>query len=478
MRIDKTIAKLARLARQSGKSFQRAEKVRGAAETLDSPRSSHLREVTSFGSNPGNLRMFTYVPKHLAQRAGLVVVLHGCTQSARSYDLGTGWSTLADRYGFAVLLPEQRQSNNGMRCFNWFKAEHFTRESGEPLSMRQMIEWMIANYSIDRDRVYVNGLSAGGAMTSVMLATYPELFAGGAIIAGMPYRCADGLQEALACMSQGCSRPAPELGTLVKTASSHRGPWPKISVWHGAVDNTVNPANAEEVIKQWTDVHGLTSPPSVEITSDDHLYRVWRGPNGDELVEAYTIAGMSHGVPINPQAKDGCGATAPFVLDMGISSTHHIARFWGLTEEKQPQVAPAPGREVRIDVEPGVVNSAANHPLSRTHRPEQETQDGGEPAPSYAGQKIPAQILNAEAGQSSHRSATQSIDVGNLFQTVDVQKILALSFEAAGLLKRPKEASSDPNCEEGQSTKGGSAGSIDIASILEKSFEAAGLLKR
>src|SRR5215470_13383145 len=155
----------------------------GRAET-DSTR---LREIVGFGSNPGNLRMFGYRPATLADNPALVVVLHGCTQTAAGYDLGAGWSTLADRYGFVLLLPEQQRSNNPHGCFNWFRPEHSRRNQGEPLSIRQMIEKCVVDFGIDRRRIFITGLSAGGAMTSVMLACYPEVFAGGAIVAGLPY---------------------------------------------------------------------------------------------------------------------------------------------------------------------------------------------------------------------------------------------------------------------------------------------------
>jgi poly(hydroxyalkanoate) depolymerase family esterase len=219
--------------------------------------STRLREIFGFGSNPGNLRMFAYRPPTLADNAALVVVLHGCTQTAAGYDLGAGWSTLADRYGFALLLPEQQRSNNPNGCFNWFQPAHSRRNYGEPLSIRQMIERSIVDWGIDRRRVFVTGLSAGGAMTSVMLACYPEVFAGGAIIAGLPYGAATNVQQAFETMFQSPSRSPGEWGDLVRKASSHRGPWPRVSVWHGNADKTVIPSNALEILKQWTEVHGL-----------------------------------------------------------------------------------------------------------------------------------------------------------------------------------------------------------------------------
>src|SRR5688500_5048007 len=121
-----------------------------------------LREVPDFGSNPGKLRMLTYVPPGLAPASPLVVVLHGCTQTAACYDHGAGWSTLADRYGFALVFPEQQQANNPRLCFNWFQPGDIARERGEASSIRQMVEHMTREHDSDRQRVFVNGLSAGG----------------------------------------------------------------------------------------------------------------------------------------------------------------------------------------------------------------------------------------------------------------------------------------------------------------------------
>jgi len=115
--------------------------------------SSLPREGVAFGSNPGKLRMFTYRPKVLAGRPALVVVLHGCTQNAAGYNEGAGWSTLADRYGFALLLPQQQRANNPNGCFNWFLPEHSRRDQGEALSIRQMIEKSVHNFGIDRHRI-------------------------------------------------------------------------------------------------------------------------------------------------------------------------------------------------------------------------------------------------------------------------------------------------------------------------------------
>jgi feruloyl esterase len=185
----------------------------------DRPSRTPLTRVTGFGSNPGNLGMLTYVPERLAPSPALVVVLHGCTQDPAGYNNGAGWSDLADRYGFVLLFPEQVKANNPKACFSWFVPEDTRRGSGEALSIRQMIERAVSDHGSDSRQVFITGLSAGGAMAAVMLATYPEVFAAGSIIAGLPYGAAANVQEALNAMFQGQSRPASEWGDLVRSAS-------------------------------------------------------------------------------------------------------------------------------------------------------------------------------------------------------------------------------------------------------------------
>jgi poly(hydroxyalkanoate) depolymerase family esterase len=294
---------------------------------------SPLVETTGFGTNPGALRMFSFVPANSAPAPALVVVLHGCGQTAAGYDLGAGWSTLAKRYGFALLMPEQRRSNNTNLCFNWFNPEDTARERGEVCSIRQMIARMVGDHGIDRRRIFVTGLSAGGAMTSAMLATYPEVFAGGAVIAGLPFGVATNVREAISGMFQSPARPANELGDLVRNASNYKGPWPKLSVWHGSADRTVNPANANEIIKQWLDVHGLPSTPMSEATVDGYPRQIWWNANGETIIESYTITDMAHGTPLGTADNDErYGAQGAFLIEAGISSSYHIANFFGLTE--------------------------------------------------------------------------------------------------------------------------------------------------
>ena len=292
-----------------------------------------LVDVQGFGSNPGGLRMFAYVPGGLPPGAPLVVALHGCTQTAAGYDAGAGWSRMAERHGFAVLLPEQVRGNNPNTCFNWFQPADTVRGGGEAESIRQGIAHMAAAHRLNPARVFITGLSAGGAMAAAMLATYPEVFAGGAIIAGLPYGAARTMPEAFEAMGGRRHHPARDWGDLVRQASPHRGPWPRIQIWQGDADSTVRPGNAAELVKQWTDVLGLPAAPSVVDRVDTAAHQAWRDASGQVALECFMVPGMGHGTPLHAAAADldqSLGVPAPYMLDAGISSTWHMARSWGL----------------------------------------------------------------------------------------------------------------------------------------------------
>ncbi|CDN49685.1 extracellular catalytic domain type 1 short-chain-length polyhydroxyalkanoate depolymerase [Neorhizobium galegae] len=298
-------------------------------EPTDAP--SHLEALEGFGSNPGALAAKVYVPSLLPKHPALVVVLHGCTQTASGYDHGTGWSKLAERHGFVVLLPEQVRANNGNLCFNWFVPGDTRRGQGEAHSIRQMIDAVVSRHGIDTSRIYVSGLSAGGGMANAMLAAYPEVFAGGAIIAGLPYGVAATVPEAFDRM-RGHGLPAPSaLQSRLKAASTHQGPWPIISVWQGTQDNTVAAANAQAIIDQWRGVHEVGSRPDLEEKVDGQSKTVWKDARGKQVIEYNSIAGMGHGTPIDTALGDE--NVAPYLLDVGISSTLHSAKSWGLLRQ-------------------------------------------------------------------------------------------------------------------------------------------------
>lgn len=231
----------------------------------------------------------------------------------------------------ALLFPGQKRANNAVGSFNWFRPGDSRRGGGEPLSIRQMIGQVIDDHAIDPKRVFITGLSSGGAMTSVMLATYPEVFAGGAIIAGLPYRSARTLMQALFRM-KGYGGPSNRrLDSLVRSASRTPGRWPTISVWHGDRDRTVHSSNAGSIVRQWQKIHKAEGPPTRVENVDGFPRRVWCNAGGRAVIEEYIIGKMGHGTPISAEGDKGLGKEGKYMLEVGISSTRHIARFWGLT---------------------------------------------------------------------------------------------------------------------------------------------------
>jgi poly(hydroxyalkanoate) depolymerase family esterase len=293
------------------------------AALLAAPAAQAATEVPSFGSNPGALKMFRYAPPGLAQGRPVVVALHGCTQDA-AYGDTSGWTELARRFGFTVVMAQQQQLNNYNRCFNWFQSTDTTRGRGEAESIAQMTRKALADAGTAK--AHVTGLSAGGGMTSVMLASYPELYSAGGIVAGIPHGCAVALYEAFSCMSPGKNLTPAQWGAKVRAASGHTGPWPRVSVWHGTTDTTVAPANMREIVEQWTDVHGIPATP----TGTDTVNGYPRARYGT-AVETYTITGMGHGQPVDPGTAAGqCGRAVAYVLDVNHCAAWHMATAWGL----------------------------------------------------------------------------------------------------------------------------------------------------
>lgn len=316
---------------------------RGARAFAPLPANDRLTALPPIAANPGRLGGRFYVPKGIDGPAPLVVVLHGCTQDAAVYDHGSGWSALADKHRFILLFPEQNAANNPLLCFNWFQREDNQRGLGEAASIAAMIAAVKAAHDIDGNRVFVTGLSAGGAMAAVMLATYPELFAAGAVIAGVAYGAASNVAEAFECMrGPGRSGGAGQAAKVCR-ASPHEGPWPRLQVWHGSADHTVAPGNGDAIVRQWAELHGLAAKPDREDRVAGYPRRIWLGADGAPAIEHYLITGMAHGIPLDPGTGEGeSGAAGAHMLDVGLSSTDRIAAFFGIAPEVAAKAAAKP----------------------------------------------------------------------------------------------------------------------------------------
>jgi poly(hydroxyalkanoate) depolymerase family esterase len=309
-----------------------------ADRTASAASSGGLTEVTSFGSNPGQLKMFEHVPANLPANAPLLVVLHGCTEHAADI-AQTGWNELADANGFAVVYPEQQSSNNGVLCFSWSagmgSVDDVTRGKGENESIRQMVDKAAADHHTDPKRVFAAGFSAGAAMAVVLAATWPDVFAGVASFAGIPYGCAQSLVDVSSCMNPGEDHTAADWGSRVHQAfQQYSGPWPRMAFWQGSSDGTVGPKNRTELLRQWTNIHGLPETATATDTVDGSSHGVWKDDSGAIVIETFEVPGMGHGVPVKP--SEGCGHTGQYAFDKGICGARRVAAFFGLAPATPP----------------------------------------------------------------------------------------------------------------------------------------------
>lgn len=282
------------------------------------PRSG-LMQVHAFGSNPGRLRMMEYAPPTRREPATLVVVLHGCLQTAKDYDRGSGWSRMARDKGFVLLYPEQTRANNHNLCFNWFRPSMVARDRGELMSIRQMIEHSVERHGIARGRIFIQGLSAGGAMANALMVTYPHLFAAGQVVGGLPFGAARDAMSALSVMKSGSRRSRQEWGELARAAAGEGNEdRPAVSIWQGRADRIVSPANAEALLTQWLDLHGLDEQAGKPEIRPEGPALVWRDADGKVLIEYRLLDALDHGLPVI--ARRAGAERQPYMLEGAIGA--------------------------------------------------------------------------------------------------------------------------------------------------------------
>jgi len=294
-----------------------------------------MQEVNSFGSNPGNLTMYQYIPEKGSQQSfSIIVALHGCTQTAEEYNQRSGWTDMGDISQSIIIFPEQRSANNPMMCFNWGgeygDQTNLIRGKGENQSIIQMIEKVKKSYPVDEDKIFIAGFSAGGALAANMLALYPDIFKGGAIMSGIPYRCATSLIESFTCMFQGRDLSAQQWGDLARKGFSYKGQYPKVSLWHGSSDYTVSPTNADQLVKQWQNLHKVTGSVIEDDLGDNHRHLRYLNDRGDNVIHYHLIQGMGHAITVNPNGDFSGGSSGEFGENRGIHSTLVTVQEWGL----------------------------------------------------------------------------------------------------------------------------------------------------
>lgn len=308
----------------------------GAVVALPAPSAAAsvpLERVTNFGDNPGDLAMYVYRPAEPPANPPVVLALHGCTQDARVYADNSGLPELADRHGFLLVLAETSTTNNLNRCFNWFQPLDNRRDTGEAASLRQMVDHAVTAYGADPARAYATGLSAGGAMTAVLLATHPDVFAAGAVVAGLPYHCARD-SGPFTCMSPGVDHTPEDWARRARDAHpEHDGPWPRVQIWQGEEDTTVVPGNAAELRDQWTAVHGLPQTPdrTDQIGPNGTSRAQYLTADGEVAVEVAMVPDIGHGTPVDPgDGPEQCGATGTEHFLPSLCASHWITTFFGI----------------------------------------------------------------------------------------------------------------------------------------------------
>lgn len=281
-----------------------------------------LREILDFGTNPGRLRMLEYVPKTHTSPKTLVVVIHGCLQTATEYHNGSGWARLAREKGIVLVYPEQTRQNNPNLCFNWFRPSAVARDRGEVGSIRQMIDNAVRRHKVPKDRVFIHGLSAGAAIASALLVAYPDLFRAGQLVAGMPYGGARDGMTALRVMKSGVEKSPRELGDLVRLArDGDLAKHPAISIWQGQADRVVNPANGIASLRQWLDVLGLAEDDGRIRESRHAKTTTWMDSKGYTVLDYHAVDGFDHGLPVRSTVASR-GKTFPYMLEGAISAPH------------------------------------------------------------------------------------------------------------------------------------------------------------
>ncbi|MEY2534695.1 MAG: hypothetical protein QOF29_2605 [bacterium] len=299
-------------------------------------------------------RFHVYTPPGVARdvAAPLVVMLHGCTQTPATFASGALMNRTADRHGFVVVYPEQSREDNPQGCWNWFTSAHQARDGGEPAFIAAAARAVIedtAHATIDGRRVFVAGMSAGGAMAGIMAATHPDLFAAVAVHSGLAYRSATTLPGATSAMSRGGPDPE-QLGRAAFAAMGAAARPVAAIVIHGTGDHVVSAVNGEQVVRQWMATNRLAAggayAPDVAEPAEttrhrsaggrDWTRRQWTDAGGALVQEHIVVEGMGH-------AWSGGAAGGSYTDPRGPSASDAIWEFFARVGTSRPAL-PAPAR--------------------------------------------------------------------------------------------------------------------------------------
>ena len=267
----------------------------------------------TFTCAAGSRTFRTYIPASAVKGAtGVVVMLHGCTQTPEDFAAGTGMNRLAEERRFIVVYPAQSRRNNTQSCWNWFSRADQRRDLGEPAILAGMVQQVCATHGVAQDRTFVAGLSAGAAMAVILGETYPDVFAGVGVHSGLAYGSAKDVPSAFAAMSGTMAEPAQKL-TQIPTI-----------VFHGTSDATVHPSNGDAVARQVKDLGpGQTIEMVERGEADGRGFSVLRcsAANGEPTLEHWTVSGLGH-------AWSGGHAEGSYTDPKGPDASAEMVRFF------------------------------------------------------------------------------------------------------------------------------------------------------
>lgn len=325
------------------------------------PQMSHAGEwVSGTAKTSSGTRSYKlWVPSGLEKQkpAPLVMMLHGCTQKPEDLAAISGMNEIADRNSFLVVYPEQTAEANPLRCWNWFDPKHQSRDSGEPAMLAAVVKEVQAANSIDANRIYVAGISAGAAMAVVMGVAYPDLFGAIGLCSGLEFKAGTSAETALAAMKQGGPDPKQQGLLAFKAIAENLGGKSKrrmpVIVFQGQQDPYVNALNAEQVINQWATTNDYLDDAKKNMSVKDQPATTVEGsvPGGHEftksiyndragrlLMEKWIVKGLGH-------AWSGSPTAGPFADPKGPNASLEMWRFFAETNSHtaNPKAA-KPGR--------------------------------------------------------------------------------------------------------------------------------------
>ena len=288
----------------------------------------------AYTNHAGTRSYKLYIPSgYHGQPLPLVVMLHGCTQNPDDFAAGTRMNVLAETHQCFVVYPAQPATANSSKCWNWFEAAHQQRDSGEPSLIAGLTRQILANYRVDERRIYVAGLSAGGAMAMTMVMTYPDLYAAVGIHSGLAYAVAQDLPSALSAMHGGFGISPRGHAGGTDSENIFATSVPAI-VFHGDRDTTVHPRNGDQVIAQCAPSQGVRGAapdsghaPGVSVTQgriqNGHTYThtTYHGASGQPVIEYWLVHGAGH-------AWSGGSSDGSYTDTKGPDASQEMLRFF------------------------------------------------------------------------------------------------------------------------------------------------------